>query len=110
MPGTLSWIGPVPGGVRLRVRLQPRASRTECAGLVGDQLRIRVAAPPVDGAANDALVRFLAARLGVPRSTVTLVTGGSGRSKVIEVRGADETAIRRSLGIEDRSGGTERGE
>lgn len=91
---------PVAGGVRLRVRVQPRASRTECAGLVGHELKIRVAAPPVDGAANDALVRFLAALLGVSRSAVMLVAGVSRRSKVFEVRGANETLVRRSLGME----------
>jgi uncharacterized protein (TIGR00251 family) len=101
---------PVSGGVRLRVRVQPRASRTECTGLVGHELKIRVAAPPVDGAANDALVRFLAALLGVPRSAVMLVAGVSSRSKVFEVRGADETLVRRSLGMEGDLGGAERRE
>jgi uncharacterized protein len=73
--------------VRIRIRVQPRASRTEVAGPYGDAIRIRLAAPPVDGAANEALERFLAASLDVPRTAVVLVSGQAGRSKVVEVRG-----------------------
>jgi uncharacterized protein (TIGR00251 family) len=76
-----------PGGVRLTLRVQPRASRTEPAGVHGNAFKIRIAAPPVDGAANEALVRFLAERFGVPRSDVLLHAGAGGRLKVVEVRG-----------------------
>ena len=72
---------------RLAIRVQPRASRTEVAGRHGDAIRIRLAAPPVDGAANEALIRFLAERLGVRRDAVTIVTGATGRTKTVEVRG-----------------------
>jgi uncharacterized protein len=95
----LNWIAPVVGGVRLRVRVQPRASRSECTGLVGDELRIRLAAPPVDGAANDALVRFLAQALDVSRGAVALIAGASSRSKVIEVQGVDAKTVQARLGI-----------
>jgi len=74
-------------GVRLRLRVQPRAARTEIAGAHGDVLRIRLTAPPVDGAANEALVRFLAGVLGVPRGAVRLVHGTTGRTKVVTVEG-----------------------
>ncbi len=62
------------------------------AGLHGDAIRVRLAAPPVDGAANDELVRFLAERFGVPRRAVRLVAGAGARRKVVEVDGiaADE--------------------
>jgi hypothetical protein len=81
------------------VRVQPRASRTEVAGPYGDALRIRLAAPPVDGAANEALVRFLADRLGVPRASVRLEGGATGRSKVVAIDGVDPaTAARRLVG------------
>jgi uncharacterized protein (TIGR00251 family) len=82
------------------VRVQPRASRTEVAGPYGDAVRIRLTAPPVDGAANEALVRFLAERLEVPRSAVRIEGGGaSGRSKVVAIDGIDpDTAARRLLG------------
>ena len=81
------------------MRVQPRASRTEVAGPYGDALRIRLAAPPVDGAANDALVRFLAERLEVSRAAVRIEAGASGRSKVVAIDGIDPgTAARRLLG------------
>jgi uncharacterized protein (TIGR00251 family) len=82
------------------VRVQPRAARTEVAGPYGgDAIRIRLTAPPVDGAANDALVRFLAERLEVPRSAVRIEGGATSRSKVVAVDGiGPETATRRLLG------------
>jgi len=77
---------------RLTLHVQPRAGRTEVVGLHGAALKVRLAAPPVDGAANDQLVRFLAERLGVPRRAVRLVAGAGARRKVVEVDGvvADE--------------------
>ena len=79
--------------------MQPRASRTELAGPHGGALRVRLTAPPVDGAANEALVRFLAEQLDVPRSAVRLDAGATGRSKLVTVEGIDvETAARR-LGL-----------
>jgi uncharacterized protein len=88
-----------PSGIRLRVRVQPRASRTELVGRHGDALKIRVAAPPVDGAANEALVRFLAERLGVPRSSVAVTAGGSGRVKAVAVSGVGVEGAMKRLGL-----------
>ncbi|HEU5358352.1 MAG TPA: DUF167 family protein [Gemmatimonadales bacterium] len=76
-------------GVLLRLHVQPRASRTEVIGLHGDAVKVRLAAPPVDGAANDELVRFLARTLGVPSGAVTIVAGASGRRKQVMVAGID---------------------
>jgi uncharacterized protein (TIGR00251 family) len=76
-----------PAGVRFQVRLQPRASANEIAGVALGALRIRLHAPPVDGAANEALVRFLADLLDVPRAAVRIVTGATSRTKTIEVDG-----------------------
>lgn len=73
--------------VRFTVRVQPRASRTEIAGVHGTALKVRVHAPPVDGAANDAVVDLLARSLRVPRSNLRVVSGAGGRSKLIEVVG-----------------------
>jgi hypothetical protein len=86
-------------GIALRLRVQPLASRTEVAGILGDELKIRVAAPPVDGQANEELVRFLAKRLGVPRHAVAIVSGSGSRSKVAAIRGigAEEAATRLGL-------------
>lgn len=79
------------------VHVVPRASRTAVAGRHGDAIRIRLAAPPVDGAANAELVRFLAARLGVPRSAIALIRGSSGRRKTVTVAGLTGDAAVRTL-------------
>jgi uncharacterized protein (TIGR00251 family) len=81
------------GAVRISVRVQPRASRNGIAGLHGDALRIRVHAPPVDGAANEAVVEVLAAALGVPRGAVRVVAGAASRTKVVEISGVTAAAV-----------------
>jgi uncharacterized protein (TIGR00251 family) len=94
--------GPIaasPAGVRLHLRVLPRASREELAGVSGDAIRVRLTAPPVDGAANEALVRFLAARLGVARSAVSLVSGHTGRTKVVDVEGISADEVSRRFGL-----------
>jgi uncharacterized protein (TIGR00251 family) len=83
----------------LLVYVQPRATRTGIAGWHGDAIKIRVAAPPVDGAANEELVRFLADCLAVPRARVCLVGGASGRNKRLIVRGLDATTALVRLGV-----------
>ena len=83
------------GAVRFAVRVQPRASRSEIAGLHGTALRVRLQAPPVDGAANEALVAFLAESLGVPRRAVRIVAGASSRQKIVDVHGVARTAVER---------------
>jgi uncharacterized protein (TIGR00251 family) len=69
----------------LTIHAQPGAKRTEVAGVHGDALRIRLAAPPVDGKANAELARFLAEAFGVPRRAVTLVRGETSRQKVVRI-------------------------
>lgn len=81
--------------VRFRVRLQPRASRNEIAGVLDGALRVRLHAPPVDGAANEALVAFLADRLAIPRRGVRIVTGATSRTKTIEVDGVTSSDVMR---------------
>lgn len=85
-------------GVRLTVQVQPRAKATEWAGPHGDALRVRVAAPPVGGKANKALVEFVAASFGVPKKAVTIVQGEKDRRKVLEVEGVTVEEVRASLG------------
>lgn len=86
-------VTPREGGVRFAVRVKPRATRTEILGVREDALEMAVAAPPVDGAANDELVRAVAKVLSVSRRDVSVVAGQSGRSKVIEVRGLDAAVV-----------------
>jgi len=74
-------------GVLLRVRVQPRASRDSLDGLHGDQLRIRLTAPPVEGAANAACVALLAKTLGIRRSQVQIQAGEKSRDKLIHIAG-----------------------
>lgn len=73
------------GGATLSLHIQPGAKRSECAGLHGEALKIRLAAPPVDGKANEALLRFLAQRLAIPRQQISLKSGQTSRQKVIEI-------------------------
>ena len=82
------------GVVRFTVRVQPRASRSAIDGIHGDALRVRLSAPPVDGAANEALVELLAKALGVAKRDVRVVAGSASRSKVIEVEGVGSARVR----------------
>jgi uncharacterized protein (TIGR00251 family) len=75
-------------GIVVRVHVQPGASRTSLVGRHGDAIRLRVAAPPVGGRANDAVVAFFAGVLGVPRRAVSVVTGATTRRKRVRVAGA----------------------
>jgi hypothetical protein len=81
-------------GVRLTVHVRPGASRTALTGPHGDAIGVRLAAPPVDGKANQLLVEFLAECLDVPRRAVSLVAGANSRRKIVEVRGIDIQAAR----------------
>jgi uncharacterized protein (TIGR00251 family) len=81
------------GRITLTLHIQPGAKNTEFAGLHGDALKIRLAAPPVDGKANEALVKFIAETLGLPKSAVLLKSGQTSRRKVVEVSGSRVAAI-----------------
>lgn len=80
-----AWITETNDAVVLRVHVRPNAKRTEVAGTHGDALKIRLAAPPVDGRANEALIAFLAEAFGVPGSRVGLLSGTTGRAKRIRI-------------------------
>jgi uncharacterized protein (TIGR00251 family) len=82
-------------GVRFSVHVQPRASRTEFRGVNNGALRVRLQAPPVDGAANDQLVALLAGSLGVPRRSVRVIAGESARLKVVDVEGVEPADVQR---------------
>jgi len=76
-----------PDGILLAIRLQPRASANEIAGAHGNELRIKVTAPPVDSAANEALLKLLADHFDCPRNRVELVRGHTSRHKVVKLHG-----------------------
>ena len=84
-------------GLSLRVRVQPRASRDALSGEREGALVVRLTAPPVEGAANEALARFLGKALGVAPSAVRVVSGATGRNKVVRVAGLDAATARERL-------------
>jgi hypothetical protein len=74
-------------GVEFSVRVIPRARKTQCAGVRGESLLVRLAAAPVEGAANDALIEFFAGALGVPRRAVRILSGERNREKRVAIAG-----------------------
>ena len=90
---------PTSSGTRLSLRIQPRASSNAVVGLHGQSIRIRLTAPPVDGAANQALISFLADRLGLGHAAVRIVGGRGSRNKVVDVAGLAPLEVARRLGL-----------
>lgn len=91
------WLKIVQGAALVAIKAQPRASATGIAGVYGSELRIRIAAPPVDSAANEALRTFLAERLEVPLRQISLVKGAAQTHKVVAIAGVDPAEIVRRL-------------
>ena len=90
-------------GAVLSVHIQPKASTTECVGIHGDAIKIRVAAPPIDGAANDELIRFLARRLSIPVTSVQIKSGAAGRHKRVLLKGATVELVMARLNLRSLS-------
>lgn len=88
-----------PDGVSLAIKLQPRASANEIGEALGNELRVKVTAPPVDAAANEALVRLLAEELDCPRGKVELIRGHTSRHKVVKLHGISVAHVREKLGL-----------
>ena len=84
---------------RLTVKVHPRARRSALAGRIGDAWKLSLAAPPVDGKANDECVRFLAEFARVPRSRVRIVMGLTSRVKVVEIEGVAQEDLERRLSV-----------
>jgi len=91
------WIKAQNGGVLLTLHIQPGAKTTEVAGIHGEALKIRLAAPPVDGKANAALLAFIAKTLKLPKNQVTLVSGETSRAKRVQVAAGNLEEIRSAL-------------
>ena len=98
----MSWIQPATGGCVVNVRVIPRASKNQIQGVLSDALKIRLQAPPVDGKANDALVRFLADTFSLPTRDISLLSGETGRNKRVLLSGLDEAEARARLNITGR--------
>jgi len=92
-----AWLRQEAGGVTLELLVQPRASRTRVVGEHDGRLKLQLAAPPVDGEANAALVEFLAGALGVRKGDVTIARGEAGRRKTVRVAGATAAAALAAL-------------
>lgn len=86
-------------GVVFKVRVQPRSSKNQVAGLFGDALKVRLTAPPVEGEANEACCAFLAKLLGVSRSRVEIVSGHTSRNKLVGVEGITLEKVLKTLAL-----------
>jgi uncharacterized protein (TIGR00251 family) len=96
-PKPPAYLRPGDGGVYLSVKVQPRASRNEIDSPLGGELRIRVTAPPVDAAANAAVLELLADKLDLPRNAVRLVRGQTNRHKLIHIHGLTPALVLKRL-------------
>ena len=92
-----AWLRQEAAAVVLELLVQPRASRTRVVGEHDGRLKVQLAAPPVDGEANAALVEFLAAALGVRKADVVVARGETGRRKTVRVAGVDAAAVEAAL-------------
>lgn len=81
------------GALTISLHVQPKARKTEIIGVHGDAIKVKVASPPVDGAANEELVRFFAELLGLPKSRVLVKQGGRSRRKLLEIEGATAAGL-----------------
>jgi uncharacterized protein (TIGR00251 family) len=86
-------------GVNFAVKIQPRAKKNAIVGELGDALKIALTAPPVEGRANEACIKFLSNLLEVPRSSVSIASGESSRRKVIRVAGLTADELRKRIGL-----------
>lgn len=91
------WCAPMPNGVRITVQVQPNAKKSEVVGVHDDALKIRLQAQPIEGKANDALVKYLADTLGFQKSRVTITHGHTSRRKSVELDGVTPEEAQRLL-------------
>ncbi len=86
-----------PDGVVIKIKVQPRASKNRVAGVIGDALKVTLTAPPVDGAANAACIDFFSALLQVPKNRIEILSGHTGRTKLLKVYGLKSAEVRKKL-------------
>lgn len=99
------WCSALPGGVRLALQITANAKKTEVVGVLEDALKLKLHAQPIEGKANEALVRYLADTLGVSRSAITLTHGHTNKRKLLEIASATLTpeSVARLLGVDSLS-------
>ena len=95
----MDWIKETSKGLLLPVRAMPRASKNEIQGLLGEALKVRLQAPPVEGKANQALIRFLSKSLDLSRAQLSIATGETGRNKAVLITGLTKAELIKKLGI-----------
>jgi uncharacterized protein (TIGR00251 family) len=88
-----------PDGLQIRLHVQPRAKRCEISGVHNGALKIKVTAPPVDDAANRAVIEYLADRLGIPRSRLSILSGARSRNKILDIKGMSLENFHKQLEI-----------
>jgi uncharacterized protein (TIGR00251 family) len=93
----MAWLTTAADGVRIQVKVQPRSSKNEISGITGDQLRVKLTAPPVDGEANKALIKYLGQVFGCGKGKIRIIRGASGRCKLLEVTGITEKEVRQQV-------------
>jgi len=91
------WLSGDEQGAILQIFVQPRASRSQLVGLQGEELKVRLTSPPVEGAANKSCCEFFAKLLGVAKGAVALQAGETSRHKRLQIRGLSEAEVRRIL-------------
>jgi hypothetical protein len=97
----MTWLLADGAGVTLRLHIQPGAKKTEVVGRHGEALKIRLAAPPVDGKANACLIAYLADQLGIARAAISLLSGDSSRAKRVRIVGVDTELVQRVFPFRD---------
>ena len=86
-------------GAQFALRVQPRASRNAVVGVMGEAIKLAVTAPPVDGKANESVIEYLADLFRVSKSSVVIISGETGRNKVIAIRGVSAEQVRKALKV-----------
>lgn len=94
------WINSKVGSIEIRIYVQPRSSKNEIAGVHDNAIKIKITSPPLDGAANLLLIKFLSKKLGVSKSRISLISGGKSRNKVVNIEGLSKDEAASLLGTE----------
>lgn len=89
----------IDGGVRFEVKVQPRSSQNQIAGIVDEVMKIRLTSPPVDGKANQALIKLFTSVFAIPRKNITILRGETSTNKLIQIIGIDKKTLLQKAGM-----------